>query len=58
MRFLKIIGIRIALGLILSNMAFDLAAPNLATTVLSIIFKIIVAAVFYYLLTLYVNSKL
>ena len=57
MRFLKIIGIRIALGSILSNMAFDLAAPNLATTVLSVLLRIIVAGVFYYLITIYVNSK-
>lgn len=57
MRFLKIIGVRIILAFILSNMLFELAAPNLATTPLSVIFRIIAMSVFYYFLTLYVNSR-
>lgn len=57
MSFLKYIGIRIVLGFVLSNMVFALAAPNLATTVLSVLLRIVVACVFYYLLTLYVNGR-
>lgn len=57
MRFLRNIGVRILLGLMLSNMVFELVAPNLETTVLLILFKIIVACIFYYFLTIYVNSK-
>ena len=57
MRFLKIIGVRIFLAFILSNMLFELAAPNLATTVFSVLFRIIAIGVFYYFLTTYVNSK-
>ncbi len=57
MRFLQSIGIRIVLAFILSNMLFELAAPDLATTVLSVIFRIIAMGIFYYFLTTYVNSR-
>ncbi|CAM3905308.1 hypothetical protein FLJU110815_05095 [Flavobacterium jumunjinense] len=57
MRFLRNIGVRILLGLMLSGMVFDLVEPNLETTVPLILFKIIVACVFYYFLTIYVNSR-
>lgn len=57
MRVLQFTGVRILLGFFLSNMVFSLVAPDLATTVLSVILRIIVMGVFYYLLTLYVNNK-
>ena len=57
MRVLQFAGVRILLGFFLSNMVFSLVAPDLATTVLSVILRIIVMGVFYYLLTLYVNNK-
>jgi len=57
MRFLKYKGVRIVLGFILSNIVFDLFAPNIETNVLSVILRIIVICFFYYMLTLYVNSK-
>lgn len=57
MRFLNSIGVRIILAFILSNMLFELAAPDLATTPLSVIFRIIAIGVFYYFLTVYVNSR-
>lgn len=57
MRVLQFTGVRIILGFVLSNMVFSLVAPDLATTVLSVILRIIVMGVFYYLLTLYVNNK-
>lgn len=57
MRVLQFTGVRILLGFFLSNMVFSLVAPDLATTVLSVILRIIVMGVFYYLLTLYVINK-
>jgi uncharacterized membrane protein len=56
-RVLQFTGVRILLGFFLSNMVFSIVAPDLATTVLSVILRIIVMGVFYYLLTLYVNNK-
>lgn len=38
-------------------MLYELAAPDLATTPLSVIFRIIAIGVFYYFLTVYVNSR-
>lgn len=57
MRFLRYVGVRIVLGFFLSNMVFALVVPNLATTVFSILLRIIVIGVFYYMLTLYVNNR-
>lgn len=57
MRFIQYIGVRIILSFFLSNMVFSLVAPNLATTVLSVLLRIIVIGIFYYILTLYVNNK-
>lgn len=57
MRFLQSIGVRIFLAFILSNMLFELAVPNLATTVLSILFRIMAIGFFYYFLIVYVNSR-
>gem|GEM_PF-6470638 len=57
MRFLQYIGVRIVFGFILSNMVFSLVAPNLATNVLSVFLRLVVAGIFYYILTLYVNNR-
>jgi len=57
MRVLQYFGVRIILGFVLSNMVFSLVDPNMENTVIVILLRLIVAGVFYYMLTLYVNSK-
>ncbi|WP_338378883.1 hypothetical protein [uncultured Flavobacterium sp.] len=57
MRILQYIGIRIILGFVLSNMVFSLVDPDMENTVLVILLRLVVACVFYYMLTVYVNSR-
>lgn len=57
MRVLQYIGVRIILGFVLSNRVFSLVDPDMENTVIVILLRLFVAGVFYYMLTLYVNSK-
>ncbi|MFC4739885.1 hypothetical protein ACFO3U_07750 [Flavobacterium ponti] len=57
MRILQYIGVRIILGFVLSNMVFSLVDPDMENTFLVILLRLVVAGVFYYMLTVYVNSR-
>lgn len=57
MRFLKFIGVRIVLSLILGNMAMELISPDYKLNVLTFGGLVLISFLAYYGLTLYVNNR-
>ncbi len=57
MNFLKLIGLRIVISLILGNMAMELISPNYKLNIFTFFGLILFTGITYYGLTLYVNNK-
>lgn len=57
MRFLKFIGVRIVLSLLLGNMAMELISPDYKLNVLTFGGLVLFSFLAYYGLTLYVNNR-